>query len=457
MPDAPSNESVTPIPELASSEAISPPRVLPPEAEGELPVRAVPGQLSLGTFRALRHRNYRLYFIGQFFSLTGTWMQTPALLWLAYQLTGQSRWPAWITAAHFLPTCLFGYWGGALADRFPKRALLFVTQTLLLLLPLVLVGLVLAEVASPWTYLTVAAVSGVVLAVDFPTRLAFVFDMVGKEDLTNAVALNSLLFNTARLLGPLLGGLVLAAGGPTWCFWCNSLTYLAVLFALLRMDTAAWHSRPAASVKPAPPLGGFAYLATRPNLLAMLLLAGLVCSCGWPFLSLLPALAAKVLDAPQFGYTLLLSGTGLGALTAALTVATASRADRSRQFIVGGIVLVVLGLLGLSLAGWLTLAVACSVLIGFGMIVFFSTGQALMQLGAGDYNRGQVMGIWAMVISGAQPLGNLLAGPAADQWGEQWVLAGLAAILGSGALLIGAVVANWKTGARNHESHESHE
>jgi MFS family permease len=427
MPDDAVTEEAFSAAPLADSP--SPETAAPPEP----PVSARRGP---GTFRALRHRNYRLYFIGQLISLTGTWMQTPALMWLAYQLRGESRWPAWIAASQFIPTFLLGFWGGTLADRLPKRPLLFATQTCLMLLPLVLIQLVLASVADPLPYLLVSTCTGFVLAVDFPTRLAFVMDMVGREDLTNAVALNALLFNVARLIGPLLGGVLMLTAGPAPCFWVNSLSYLALLFALMHMDRSAL-SPSAGDERRVRRLafGGFAYLANRPRLLALLFMAGIMGSCAWPFLSLLPALSAKVLGAPHTGYTLLLSGTGVGALSAALTVATLGAPGRNRRLIAVGIVLACTGLAGLAWADRLWIAFPFCIVLGFGLIMFFSTSQSVLQLSAGEFNRGQVMGIWAMVVSGAQPLGNLLAGPAADRWGEQDVLAGLAIILASAALL----------------------
>src|ERR1700722_17260154 len=155
-----------------------------------------------GTFRALRHRNYRLYFVGQLVSLTGSWMQTTALIWLAFAVTGQSRWTGWIMAAQLLPTFLFGAWSGGLADRFSKRGLIFWTQAASLLLALALVELVVLGLADPWSLLAVAVLSGLGQAVDLPARMAFVLEMVTRDDLTNAVALNAMLFNAARLLGP---------------------------------------------------------------------------------------------------------------------------------------------------------------------------------------------------------------------------------------------------------------
>src|SRR5207245_4709030 len=188
------------------------------------------------TFRSLRHRNYRLYFFGQMVSLTGTWMQNAALVWLAFRLTDESKWAALVSAAQILPTFFFGAWGGALADRWPKRSLIFLTQSAFLVLALLLAGLTFAQVITPWQLLLVNAASGLVQALDLPARLAFVMDMAGREDLMNAVALNSLLFNVARVVGPGISGFLMRWLAPEACFLTNALSYAAVLWALARMD-----------------------------------------------------------------------------------------------------------------------------------------------------------------------------------------------------------------------------
>src|SRR3954452_11307017 len=221
-----------------------------------------------GTFRALRHRNYRLFFLGQMVSVVGSWVQLTALMWLAFHLTGTSRWPALVAAAQLLPGFVLGAWGGALADRLPLRALIFQTQTLLLVLALALAGLAFAGVATVWHLLAIAAASGVVNAVDLPARLAFLVEMVGKEDLVNAVALNSLLFNLARAAGPALGAWLLLHGGPAACFLLNALSYLAVLAALARMRVAApAQARPRGGLSL---LAGFRYVAAHPGLRLLL-------------------------------------------------------------------------------------------------------------------------------------------------------------------------------------------
>jgi MFS family permease len=374
------------------------------------------------TFRSLKHRNYRLYFSGQLISLTGSWMQTTALTWLAYEITGQSKWPAIILASEQLPTVLLGAWGGSLADRWSRRSLLLVTQALLLLLALVLAGLVYGHAATPWSLLVVTALSGLVQAVDLPVRLAFVTDMVERDDVMNAVALNSLLFNVARGIGPGLAGWLLVTAGPGPCFIANGLSFLALVVGLLFMRTPDRLTSAVADPVSDDGGNGFDYLLARPALALLVLLSGLLCLCAWPFLSLLPGLAQRILAEDADGYSHMLSATGFGALAAALTVATFGTFARRRAFIETGVWVIGASLVGLSWVASLPLAVGCCAALGFGLILFFPTSQAVVQLCAADHNRGRIMAIWAMVQRGALPLGYLVAGPAADQLGEQLVL-----------------------------------
>ncbi len=388
-----------------------------------------------GPFRALRHRNYRLFFVGQSVSLVGSWVQMTALMWLAFDLTGTSRWPALVAAVQLAPAFLLGAWGGVLADCVPKRALVFQTQAALLLLALVLAGLVLAGAATVWHLLAISAAIGVVNAVDLPTRLAFLVEMVGREDLVNAVALNSLLFNVARAAGPALGALLLPVWGAGACFLLNAVSYVAVLAALARMRVA----EPAAT--PERPSGwralvaGFRFVAGHPRLGLLLPMTGAMALFGWPLLALLPALAHR-LGAGGGGYSSMLSAIGVGALAAALLVATFGSMRRRRAFLAAGVLVAAAGLAALSVVPTLPLAVCCCGLVGCGLILFFATSQSVFQLAAGDHNRGRVMGIYSIVLSGANPLGNLLAGPAADRWGEPLVLR----VLGLAMVAVAAIV-----------------
>jgi MFS family permease len=387
------------------------------------------------TFRSLRHRNYRLYFFGQLISLTGTWMQNAALALLAFQLTDRSLWPGLVSACQFLPTFVLGAWGGWLADRCPKRTLLICTQSLLLVLALVLTAIVMADAATPWILVAISLLNGLVLAADLPGRLAFVMDMVGREDLINAVALNSVLFNTARIIGPMVVGVFLLTLGLSACFFANALSYVAVVWALAQMDVglvpAATHGRHRGSIR-----AGLGYLMERPRLAALTALAGVLAVCAWPVLPLLPGLSERVLLAGPIGYTSMLTAVGVGALTAAATVARSASVARQQIFIGAGLCSVTAALVGLAFATHLWQAEVFCVTLGFGLIMYLSTSQGIVQLGAAEHNRGLIMGIWAMVQSGGLPLGNLVAGDAADRFGESRTLQACAWISGISALVL---------------------
>jgi MFS family permease len=382
--------------------------------------RTLPGLTA--TFRSLRHRNYQLYFIGQLVSLTGTWMQQTALAWLAFDLTHESKWAGWVTAAQILPTFLIGLWGGALADRWPKRSLIFATQSGFLVLALLLTGLALGGVITPWQLLAVSMANGFVQAIDLPARLAFVMDLVKRDDLINAVALNSLIFNLARAVGPAVAGLIMAWLTPWACFLANALSYVAVLWALASMNITA-SAHPQASTQPKHrALDVFRYVARHRSLAFLILLVASTAFFGWPFQALLPALAKQELGSDERGYGLLVSATGVGALVAAWTIATFGAMRHSNRMIAAGVALVSTAMVALAYAPRLSLATFCCAVIGFGLILFFATSQSVIQLSAGDHNRGRIMAIWAMTVSGAVPLGNLLASPAADRWGVPLVL-----------------------------------
>jgi MFS family permease len=389
------------------------------------------------TFRALRHRNYRLYFCGQFVSVTGSWAQSAALMWLAYELTRENSWPALIGAMQVLPTSVLGAWGGSLADRWPKRALIFLTQATLLLLAILLGGVVLLGQVTPWHLLAVATAAGIVNAIDLPARLAFVIDMVGRDDLPNAIALNSMLFNLARMFGPIVSGVLftLLGRGQTGqtaagiCFLLNGLSFVAVLAALAWMQlppSPLSSDRSAGKGDVSPALrteenaeslwAGFRYLGQHPRLILLLGLSGAMSFFGWPILSLLPAVADQRLHGSTEAYAWMLSAIGGGAGLASLLVASFNTKRWRHRFLVAGVSLASSSLFGLALARSLPLAVSCCALLGCGLILFFPTSQSIMQLSSADHVRGRVMGIWSMVLSTAFPLGHLLAGNAADRW-----------------------------------------
>ncbi|MBY0457371.1 MAG: MFS transporter, partial [Gemmataceae bacterium] len=373
------------------------------------------------TFRSLRHLNYRRYFLGQVVSFVGTWMQSAALMWLMYDKHDDPRWPSWLIVAQIGPTLLLGAWGGALADRYPKRTLVLITQTAFLLNALLLTGVVAGGFATPVLVLALIAFNGVIQAVDFPARLAFVPDLVPKEDLFNAVGLNSLVFNAARALGPAAAGLVFVAAkklapllpdgfdpitsGAVACFALNALSFLAVLRALRRIP------EPRPGVKPpASAWDGVRYLRDHPTMGAVVLFTFALSVTGWPVVTVLPAYTKLQLGLNVEAYTSLLSWLGAGALGAALTTATFGRVSRRGGFMLLGVTVCALGLgvLGLTSRPWV--ANGCCVAVGFGLILFLSTSQSTLQLAVPDDTRGRVMAVWAITLSASAPLGHLLVG-----------------------------------------------
>jgi predicted MFS family arabinose efflux permease len=383
------------------------------------------------TFRSLRHRNYRLYFVGQLVSLVGSWTQITALTWLAHEQTHQIKWPAFLAAVQIGPTFILGPWGGALADRVSRRGLILRTQAAFLTCALILLALYQANQLTVGAMLAVMFAHGIVQAIDLPARLAFVPGLVDREDLSNAVALNSLLFNVARAIGPAIAGLLLSVAGAHWCFIVNALSYLAIILALVLIRLPA---EPAVPVPPSPH-GGFRVLARQPGMLTLVLLAGLVAIGGWPLLSLLPFLANLHFGQDEKGYGTMLSAVGLGALCGALVAATFGNQLRRKVLLLGGLLAVGTALAGMAVTAYFPVAIFCCVVFGYGMIVFFATGQSAVQLGTSDADRGKVMGVWAMMLSAGVPLGNLVFGPAADIVGVTTVIA-----IQAGAIALAAAV-----------------
>jgi MFS family permease len=425
------------------------------ESIGDNQRRGLWAALKETTFRSLRHSNYRRYFLGQIVSFTGSWMQSAALMWLLYDRTGDPRWPSWILVAQVGPTVLFGTFGGGLADRYPKRQLIFITQTIFLIHATVLALLIAFNILSPWLILGLMALSGIVQAADLPARLAYVPDLVPKEDLINAVGLNSLLFNSARAIGPACAGLLflmaeaampfLPSGsnpvtiGAVACFAINAISFMAVLIALWGI-TAPGDSRTGKKTEGSSTWDGFRYLAQHPTLGGLVLLTLSFCIFGWPLLTILPAYTKLNLKLSEQTYSLLVSAVGAGALIAALTTATFGTTSRRGQFLILGAVVAAIGLEGLSQTSGVEIAAICCAAAGFGLILFLSTGQSTMQLAVPDEKRGRVMALWAMTLSASAPVGHLIAGELVTLVGVEPVLLGMAAGVGIVAIVLGSML-----------------
>jgi MFS family permease len=399
------------------------------------------------TFRSLVHRNYRLYFFGQLVSFIGSWVQTTAMMWLAYDLTNDPGWPAYLLVAQVGPTLLLGPLGGSLADRYSKRTLILATQLAFMLNAALLAFLVGLGWATPALLLAAQAASGIIQGIDLPTRLAVVTDLVPREDVVNAVGLNSLLFNSARAVGPALAGVIFltasrfdgfglpAHAGAFACFALNAVSYLAVLRALARIEL------PRSTVKETSGGSfweGFRYLASRRELLALVGLTGLFCVFAWPILTLLPPYTRLVLGRAEGTYSVLLSAFGGGALVGALTTATFGSIRRRGPYLLLGAAVGAAGLLLLQSVAEFVPAFAACLLLGFGMVLYLSTGQSTMQTSVPNAVRGRTMAIWAMMLSASSLPGHLLAGLLARHYPITDVLAVM--FIGVAAAMFGLTV-----------------
>jgi len=379
--------------------------------------------------RALGEPNYRNYFFGQGISLMGTWMQTAALNWVAFSLTGQSRLPAWVNAALLLPSVAVGPIAGRFLDRLPKKRVIVTTQALLCLMAFLLGVVAWFRLIHPYFLFAWAILAGVIMGLDLPARLSYLVDLAGRNNLPNAVALNSFQFNLARAVGPALTAQVLLLLDVSWCFFLNALSYLAVIVAIWG-NNAPGLPHPKSTQE-----GGNQKEKVPLTTWEMVFLSGLVSGLGWPVLSLIPAYASKVLQGGPETYANLVGGIGVGALGACVLVAMERSASQRENRMTLALLSAAIGLLGLSGFTRFEMSLLASPLIGLGMVGFLATAQTLVQMGAPPRRRGLVLGIWTGVLSGSLPLGNFLAGPLADAWGVERVLAWMGlGILGALAL-----------------------
>ncbi|MEN3369682.1 MAG: hypothetical protein V7609_1825 [Verrucomicrobiota bacterium] len=387
-----------------------------PEDMTGRPRRVATGGISLRkTFSALKHRNFRLFFSGQIISFTGSWMTTTAQGWLVYQLTGSKALLGIVAAAASAPMLFFATWGGWMADRYPKRSVLLVTQTCWMLLSLAMAALVWTKIVQSWQIIALAILGGVTMAFDMPARQSFVIEMTSREDLMNAISLNSSAFNCARIIGPSVAGFLMAHVGIAMCFFLDGVSFIAVIAGLLLMRLPR---RQTTIVSESGPLGqaleGFGYVWTHRRVLTILSLFTVVGIFGWSYSVLMPAFAHDVLHLGANGYGLLMAGSGVGALAAALTVASVGHILPTRVMALGGVWIFSVALVLFAYNKNLYLGVLLLAIVGFGVVLYFSTSNTVLQSIVPDEMRGRVMGIWTLIFGGMIPLGSLEAGLLAD-------------------------------------------
>jgi len=387
------------------------------------------------TFAALRYPNYRLWFIGQLVSLAGSWMQTAAQGFLVFELTQSPAFLGYVGFAAGVPSWMFMLYGGVIADRIPRRTIIAVAQAAMMVLAFLLAALVATGRVQPWHVVALALLSGVANAFDAPSRQAFVVELVEREDLTNAIALNATMFNAAAVVGPAIAGVVYALLGPAWCFTLNGLSYLAVIAALLAMKLAPMPLQKHSGSTVDQLRQGFRYVVGEQVTRTLILNLGIISLFGISLVNLFPAWSVNVLGGDVRTNGLMLAARGLGALSGALLIAyLGQRVARGRLWTVGSFVMP-LAIVAFTFVRWVPLALFLLVLMGWGFMVVANSSNALVQTRVPDELRGRVMSIYALVFFGGLPLGALLIGEMAERVGEP-----LAVLLNVSIVLLASTV-----------------
>ncbi len=388
--------------------------------------------------RALRHREFRLWFVGQGVSMIGTWMQSVAQGWLMHRLTDSAFMLGLVAFMQFLPVLPLALHAGVLVDRVPRRRLLLWTQSLQLVQATLMALVVWTHVVQPWMVLVLAGLYGIVNTFDLPARQSFVIELTGREDLPNGIALNSAAFNAARILGPAVAGVLVATVGEAGCFAINALSFVAVIGGLLLM-------RPVPAPPREPRAGaldtlreGLSYAWSNASIRPLLVLLAVCAGLGFQFNVLLPVYAREVLHVGAREYGWLFSAFGAGSLLAALRMAVTRERWALRRHLLVGLVLGGLGQAGFAWSHHLIAMMGFAMLAGFGLILYVASTNTLIQLTVEDRYRGRVMSLYTLFFVGTSPFGALLAGFVAQRWGAPVATSVAAIVLLSGALWVSA-------------------
>jgi MFS family permease len=386
--------------------------------------------------RSLRHRNYRLFFMGQAISLVGTWMQSVAQQWLVYRLTHSPVLLGWVGFAGQIPVFFLAAFGGVLADRHNRLRIVVGTQTASMILAFTLAGLTLTGTIQIWHVFVLASLLGVVNAIDIPTRQTFVADMVPREDLPNAIALNSSMLNGARIIGPAVAGLLVASIGEGWCFFANAISYLAVIAGLLMMNVRYMPVERTVSA-----LGhvaeGFRYVAATAPVRVLLTLLGIVSLVAMPYSVLMPVFADEILHGGASALGMLMGSSGFGALTGALILARRQQLRGLGKWVATATCAFGVSLILFSQSRSFTLSMLFMYPTGLFLMTQMAASNTLIQSMVPDRLRGRVMAVYSMMFMGMAPLGALLAGSLAHSLSAPTVTA----LSGAIAVLVGILFA----------------
>jgi len=370
------------------------------------------------TFTALRYPNYRLWFWGQMISMMGTWMQITAQGFLIYDITRSPAYLGYIGFASGLPTWIFMLYGGVIADRFSKRRTLMITQTIMMLLAAVLAVLTFTDLVLPWHIILLAFLLGTANAFDAPSRVSFVNELVNKADLTNAIALNSTMFNTATAIGPAIAGIAYAFAGPAWCFTINALSFIGVLVAMKKMKLKKHVTSFSGKSAFAEIKEGLKYIAKDPVVRVLILMVASMSLFGLSFATLLPAWSVNILGGDSATNGFLQSARGAGALVSALFIASLGRFKYKGKLLVIGSISFPVIMFVFSFVHIIPLSVIIIFALGSALILVMNIANSLVQTLVPDHLRGRVMGIYTLTFFGLLPIGSLLIGTLAENFGE---------------------------------------
>ncbi len=382
-------------------------------------------------FSALKHYNFRVYFIGLLISVTGSWAQDVAQQWLVYQLTGSPLALGQVTAVMAIPVLLLGPWAGVVIDRMSRRTLLIMTQTLQMAQAFTLAALTFSGHIQVWHVIVLSGVRGIANAFDAPARQTIVVEMVGKEDMSNAIALNSTLMSMARIIGPSLGGVIVAVMGTAWAFTINGITFLAILVALLMLRLPKFIRKPVDQSPLADLMEGLRFIWNTRTIGALMVIVTAVGMFGMTYRVLLPVVADVVLHQNEVAFGILNAMAGVGSLLGALVVAYLSTRSRRGRFLNLFNILMPVVLFAFAASRMYVLSLGLMLLVGLSQQPQLSLGNMLIQSHIPDRIRGRVMSVYTLVIFGSYPLGSLLAGAIADRIG-----APLAIAISAGAVLV---------------------
>lgn len=389
--------------------------------------------------RSLKHRNFQLFFSGQMISLVGTWMDNVAEAWLVYRLTGSSLLLGTVAFAGQIPIFILGPVAGLAVDRFDRRSIIVATQVSSMILASILAFLTLTKRVTVWEVVVLACLMGVVNAFDVPARQSFLVEMVGREDLMNAIALNSSMFNSARVIGPSVAGILVASFGEGWCFFANAVSYIAVIAGLLMMRVQRSKIEPRGASPLEHILEGFRFVRNTPPIAALLLLTGAISMVALPYSVLMPIFAAKVLHGNARTLGVLMGATGVGALLGALVLASRTRLQGLGRLVAISCASFGTSLILFSLSRYYLLSVLLLVPVGFFVMVQMAATNTLIQSMVPDRLRGRTMAVYSMMFLGMAPIGALFSGTVAGRIGAPWTVA----IGGIAAIVSGAVFARY--------------